>query len=42
LIPICLGCYIGFLILFKVGPEDMVVVNALRKKIFRTKKGSLK
>ena len=39
LIPVCLGCYIGFLILFKVGPEDMVVIEALRKKIFRAKKG---
>ena len=38
LIPVCLGCYIGFLILFKVGPEDMVVIDALRKKMFRTKK----
>jgi O-antigen/teichoic acid export membrane protein len=38
LIPVCLGCYVGFLILFKVGPEDMVVIDALRKKIFRAKK----
>ena len=38
LIPVCLGCYGGFLILFKVGPEDMVVVDALRKKILRAKK----
>ena len=38
LIPVCLGCYIGFLVLFKVGPEDMVVVDALRKKILRAKK----
>ena len=38
LIPVCLGCYIGFLILFKVGPEDMVVVDALRKKIWHPKK----
>src|SRR5579859_7175215 len=37
LIPVCLGCYFGFLILFKVGPEDMVVIDALRKKIVRTK-----
>jgi hypothetical protein len=39
LIPVCLGCYFGFLILFKVGPEDMVVIDALRKKISRAKKG---
>ncbi len=39
LIPICLGCYGCFLILFKVGPEDMVVVDALRRKIWRAKKG---
>ena len=38
LIPVCLGCYVGFLILFKVGPEDMIVVDALRKKILRPKK----
>ncbi len=40
LIPVCLACYVGFLILFKVGPEDMVVVDALRKKILRAKKGN--
>jgi len=38
LIPVCLGCYGGFLILFKVGPEDKVVIEALRKKILRAKK----
>jgi O-antigen/teichoic acid export membrane protein len=37
LIPVCLGCYVGFLILFRVGPEDMVVVDALRKKVLRGK-----
>jgi O-antigen/teichoic acid export membrane protein len=41
-IPVCLGCYICFLILFKVGPEDMVVVDALRKKILAGKKGQRK
>jgi O-antigen/teichoic acid export membrane protein len=39
LIPVCLGYYVGFLILFKVGPEDRVVIDALRKKILRAKKG---
>jgi hypothetical protein len=39
LIPVCLSCYIGFLVLFKVGPEDMVVIDALRRKIWRGKKG---
>jgi O-antigen/teichoic acid export membrane protein len=38
LIPVCLGCYIGFRVLFKVGPEDMVVIEVLRKKIWRGKK----
>jgi O-antigen/teichoic acid export membrane protein len=39
LIPVCLVCYFGFLMLFKVGPEDKVVIDALRQKILRTKKG---
>ena len=38
LIPVCLGCYIGFLILFKVGPETKVVIDALVEKILRSKK----
>jgi O-antigen/teichoic acid export membrane protein len=42
LIPVCCGCYVGFLILFKVSPEDMVVVDALRKKILGAKKGQRK
>ena len=37
-VPVLLGCYVGSLILFKVGQEDMVVVDALRRKVFRGKK----
>ncbi len=38
LIPVFLGGYILLLALFKLGPEDQVVVDALRKKLKRAKK----
>jgi O-antigen/teichoic acid export membrane protein len=38
LIPVCLGCYGSFLVLFKIGPEDKVVIDALRRKLWRAKR----
>jgi O-antigen/teichoic acid export membrane protein len=38
LIPVFLACYIGLLILFKVSPEDKIVLDRLRKKLVRGKK----
>jgi O-antigen/teichoic acid export membrane protein len=37
LIPVFLVCYSYFLWLFKVGPADMIVINALRNKVSRRK-----
>jgi len=38
LIPIFVGLYILLLALFRIGPEDQIVLNALRKKLRRGKK----
>ena len=39
LIPVFLASYAGLLVLFKVSPEDQVVVDRLRKKLGRGNKG---
>ncbi len=33
LIPVFLGCYIGFLLIFKLSPDDKIVVGLLSRKI---------
>lgn len=38
LIPVFCAVYFGGLMLFKIGPEDQVVVNVLRRKLLRGKK----
>lgn len=38
LVPVFLACYIGLLILFKVSPEDKLVLDKLRSKVGRGKK----
>jgi O-antigen/teichoic acid export membrane protein len=38
LVPVFLAMYTGLLILFKISPEDQVVVDRLRKKLGRGKK----
>src|SRR5258706_2991700 len=38
LIPIFLACYFGFIGLFKISPEDKIVVDRLRKRFGRGKK----
>ncbi len=38
LIPVFLACYLGLLVLFKVGPEDKIVLDKLRKKFVQHKK----
>lgn len=38
LIPVFLALYAGLIILFKVSPEDQIVLHALRKKLRRSKK----
>jgi hypothetical protein len=38
LIPVFLAIYVGLLALFKVSPEDQVVLDMLRRKFLRGKK----
>jgi O-antigen/teichoic acid export membrane protein len=38
LIPFFLACYGGLIVLFKISPEDRIVVDALRKKLLRNKR----
>jgi O-antigen/teichoic acid export membrane protein len=38
LIPVFLAVYAGLIVLFRVSPEDQIVLNALRKKLGRGKK----
>ncbi len=38
LVPVFLAIYTGLLILFKVGPEDKIVLDMLRRKLRRGKK----
>ncbi len=38
LMPVFLLCYIGLLMLFRGGPEDRVVLHALREKFLPVKK----
>ena len=38
LIPIFLASYVGVLILFKIGPEDQIVVSTLSKKLLQGRK----
>jgi len=38
LVPVFLACYVGLLILFKVSPEDKLVLDKLRSKFGRGKK----
>ncbi len=38
LIPVFLAGYVGLLILFKASPEDKIVVDALRRKVLRSKR----
>jgi hypothetical protein len=38
LVPIFLACYIGLLALFKVSPEDKIVLDKLRSKFGHGKK----
>ncbi len=37
LIPVFLAMYIGLIVLFKVSPEDEIVMNSIRKKLARGK-----
>jgi O-antigen/teichoic acid export membrane protein len=41
LVPVFLVLYIGLLLLFKVSPEDEIVLDALRRKFRRNKKTSV-
>jgi O-antigen/teichoic acid export membrane protein len=38
LVPVFLACYIGLLTLFRLSPEDEIVLDALRRKFKRGKK----
>ncbi len=38
LVPVFLAIYFGLIVLFKVGPEDQIVVDKLRGKLLRGKK----
>ena len=38
LIPVFLATYVGLILLFKISPDDKIVVDALRKKLRRGKK----
>ncbi len=42
LIPVFLAIYVGLLVLFKVSPEDQVVLDMLRRKFLRSKKNKKK
>jgi hypothetical protein len=42
LIPVFLAIYVGMLVLFKVSPEDQVVLDMLRRKFLRSKKNKKK
>ncbi|HVB73149.1 MAG TPA: flippase [Ktedonobacteraceae bacterium] len=38
IVPIFLALYFGLIVLFKIGPEDRIVVDKLRSKLLRGKK----
>jgi hypothetical protein len=38
LIPVFIALYAGLLAVFKLSPEDQIVVDALRRKLKREKK----
>jgi hypothetical protein len=42
LVPVFLAIYAGLLILFKVSPEDRIVLDMLRRKLLRGKKSKKK
>jgi hypothetical protein len=41
LVPVFLASYVFLLVLFKINPEDQIVVNKLRKKFGAGKKAKL-